>query len=162
MGTFAFNMSRKKITEQDKLEILAALQENDWDVIKTANDFDLSPITIQRWVESHPNFKKAIRTTEKIMLDKLGTSTLGDVVEKKTRFLDKAFEAKEATVDQVRNVISECTIVKELAQMLKVLHEITDGGIQKSAPQNNNNFFQIVNNQINEAKQARGFNDENE
>lgn len=136
-------------TEQQQLEALAVLQSNEWNFQKTSIQLGIQRATLERWGDSHPEFKKALHGSEKIFLDKIAEQTATQASHKRGEFLNEVYDLKLKTVKHVKNIVEDSDSIRDLSGLLKILHEITDGKVvaqENNKPQNT--FYNFINKQL--------------
>ena len=137
-----------RYSEEEKLSALAALQANNWNYTDTSKQIDIPVDTLERWAADNTNFKHLLRESEDVVVKKLSLDIADKAAGTKARFLEMAYETKVTTIARIQDVIPDAENLRDLSQLLKILHEITDGSTDKSKQGGQGNFFQFVEKQL--------------
>lgn len=150
-------MADKRYTHDDKVEALKRLRANDYNIAKTASELKLNRRTLMQWrdVMGPAVFKSEVKIipvtkgrkgtgTREKKTDDAVVVTADDMTE--AAFVERSRDLKNKVMDRLLFLVNNNCIknVKDLVEILKVTHNITEG--IKDGGQANNTLIQQVNN----------------
>ena len=149
-------MADKRYTNDDKVEALRKLKANNYNIAKTADELKLNRRTLMKWrdVMGPAVFKDEVKIIP-VTKGRRGTGikstntddaivAVNDMSE--AAFVERSRDLKNKVMDRLLFLVKNNCIknVKDLVEILKVTHNITEG--IKDGGQANNTLIQQVNN----------------
>lgn len=144
------------VTYQDRLAASKIYESNNFNLDKTANMLGVHKDQILKW---HKQVKgnaiaEVAREKEEFAIEARAVTERAMAV-KESEFVNLAHKVKESAIQRMKDLIPESESIRDLATVVKVMHEVTTGAILSEEEKNGIDskpksiLMQIANLQIN-------------
>lgn len=116
------------ITYADRVAVSKILESNKYNILETANQLNIDESLVKSWHDQVKNDKYAEVETEKDVYAIAVRDKTNKAMEVKTSgFLKTAFDIKEAALKRMKDLVPSSESIRDLAMVIKTLHEIETG-----------------------------------